>query len=151
MTTAIEGSELTQTGPGSVMGELMRQYWIPAALSSELVSDGAPVRLMLLGEKLIAFRDSSGKVGVMDHRCPHRAASLFLGRNEEDGIGCIYHGWKFDVPLPIFGLRDRIRGQIRSSTTVDTVASWEPMKPPQKGQSRPNTVMPSLRRPATVP
>jgi hypothetical protein len=55
------------------------------------------------------------------------------------------------LPLPIFGLRDRIRGQSRSSTTVDTVASWEPMKPPQKGQSRPNTVMPSLRRPATVP
>ena len=97
MTTAIEGSELTQTGPGSVMGELMRQYWIPAALSSELARDGAPVRLMLLGEKLIAFRDSSGKVGVMDHRCPHRGASLFLGRNEEGGLRCIYHGWKFDV------------------------------------------------------
>jgi len=97
MTTAIEGRELTQTGPGTVMGELMRQYWIPAAQSSELTSDGAPVRLMLLGEKLIAFRDSSGKVGVMDHRCPHRAASLFLGRNEEGGIRCIYHGWKFDI------------------------------------------------------
>ena len=97
MTTAIEGSELIQTGPGSAMGELMRQYWIPAVLSSELASDGAPVRLMLLGEKLIAFRDSSGKVGVMDHRCPHRGASLFLGRNEEGGIRCIYHGWKFDV------------------------------------------------------
>jgi phenylpropionate dioxygenase-like ring-hydroxylating dioxygenase large terminal subunit len=79
------------------MGELMRQYWIPAALSSELASDGAPVRLMLLGERLIAFRDSAGKVGVMDHRCPHRGASLFLGRNEEGGIRCIYHGWKFDV------------------------------------------------------
>ena len=75
----------------------MRQYWIPAALSSELERDGAPVRLMLLGEKLIAFRDSAGKVGVMDHRCPHRAASLFLGRNEDGGIRCIYHGWKFDV------------------------------------------------------
>src|SRR5947207_6033525 len=97
MTTATEGRELTQTGPGTVMGELMRQYWIPAGLSSELAKDGAPVRLMLLGEKLIAFRDSSGKVGVMDHRCPHRAASLFLGRNEEGGIRCIYHGWKFDV------------------------------------------------------
>ena len=97
MTTAIEAIELTQTGPGSVMGELMRQYWIPAALSSELASDGSPVRLMLLGEKLIAFRDSSGKVGVMDHRCPHRAASLFLGRNEGGGIRCIYHGWKFDI------------------------------------------------------
>jgi phthalate 4,5-dioxygenase len=97
MTTAIEGRELTQTGPGTVMGELMRQYWIPAALSSELSADGAPLRLMLLGERLIAFRDSGGKVGVMDHRCPHRGASLFLGRNEQGGIRCIYHGWKFDV------------------------------------------------------
>jgi phthalate 4,5-dioxygenase oxygenase subunit len=70
---------------------------IPAVLSSELARDGAPLRLMLLGEKLIAFRDSAGRVGVMDHRCPHRCASLFLGRNEEGGIRCIYHGWKYDV------------------------------------------------------
>jgi phenylpropionate dioxygenase-like ring-hydroxylating dioxygenase large terminal subunit len=79
------------------MGDLMRQCWIPAALSSELERDSAPIRLMLLGEKLIAFRDSTGHVGVMDHRCPHRCASLFLGRNEEGGIRCIYHGWKYDV------------------------------------------------------
>jgi phthalate 4,5-dioxygenase len=97
MTTAAEGLELTRVGPGTVMGELMRQYWIPAAISSELKADGAPVRLILLGEKLIAFRDSAGRVGVMDHRCPHRCASLFLGRNEENGLRCVYHGWKFDV------------------------------------------------------
>ena len=97
MTSAVEGRELTQVGPGTVMGELMRQYWIPAAQSAELVRDGAPIRLMLLGEKLIAFRDTEGRVGVMDHRCPHRCASLFLGRNEEGGIRCIYHGWKYDV------------------------------------------------------
>jgi len=97
MTTAMEGAELTRTGPGTVMGDLMREYWLPAALSTELVRAGAPIRLMLLGEKLIAFRDSAGQVGVMDHRCPHRAASLFLGRNEEGGIRCVYHGWKYDV------------------------------------------------------
>jgi nitrite reductase/ring-hydroxylating ferredoxin subunit len=97
MTTASEGQELTRVGPGTIMGDLMRCYWIPAALSSELARDGAPVRLMLLGEKLIAFRDSAGRVGVMDHRCPHRCASLFLGRNEEGGLRCIYHGWKYDV------------------------------------------------------
>jgi phthalate 4,5-dioxygenase len=97
MTTQLEGRELTQVGPGTPMGDLMRRYWMPALLSSELVRDGAPVRLMLLGEKLIAFRDSAGRVGVMDHRCPHRCASLFLGRNEENGIRCIYHGWKYDV------------------------------------------------------
>ena len=89
--------DLTRVGPGTVMGEFMRQYWLPALISTELKADGAPVRLMLLGEKLIAFRDSAGRVGVMDHRCPHRCASLFLGRNEENGIRCVYHGWKFDV------------------------------------------------------
>ena len=83
MTTTTEGAQLTQIGPGTVMGDLMRQYWIPAALSSELERDSAPIKLMLLGEKLIAFRDSTGHVGVMDHRCPHRCASLFLARHEE--------------------------------------------------------------------
>jgi len=85
MTTAAEGAELTRVGPGTVMGELMRQYWIPAAMSSELKADGAPLRLMLLSEKLIAFRDSAGRVGVMDHRCPHRCASFFWGAPKRAG------------------------------------------------------------------
>jgi phthalate 4,5-dioxygenase len=97
MTNAIESEELTRIGPGSAMGELMRQYWIPAAKSSEVPSKGDPLRLMLLGEKLIAFRDGAGRVAVMDHRCPHRCASLFYGRNEDGGIRCVYHGWKFDA------------------------------------------------------
>jgi len=92
-----DSEDMTRVGPGSVMGEFMRQYWIPAAMSSELKADGDPMRLMLLGEKLIAFRDSGGRIGVMDHRCPHRCASLFLGRNEQGGIRCVYHGWKFDA------------------------------------------------------
>ena len=92
-----DSEDLVRVGPGTVMGGLMREYWLPGAMSSELKSDGAPMRLALLGEKLIAFRDSSGRVGVMDHRCPHRCASLFLGRNEENGIRCVYHGWKYDV------------------------------------------------------
>lgn len=85
---------LTRVGAGTPMGDLMRQYWLPALLSSEL-KPGAPVRLMLLGEKLIAFRTYGGDVGIMDHRCPHRCASLFYGRVEKDGIRCTYHGWKF--------------------------------------------------------
>lgn len=92
-----DSTDLTRVGPGTVMGEFMRQYWMPAAIAAEVKADGDPLRLMLLGEKLLAFRDSKGKVGIMDHRCPHRGASLFLGRNEEDGIRCVYHGWKFDV------------------------------------------------------
>jgi phthalate 4,5-dioxygenase oxygenase subunit len=92
-----DSEDLTRVGPGTVMGEFIRQYWIPALKATEIEKDGAPRRFMLLGEKLIAFRDSSGSVGVMSHSCPHRGASLFLGRNEEDGLRCIYHGWKFDV------------------------------------------------------
>ena len=97
MTTAAENELLTRVGPGTPMGEFMRQFWIPAAMSSELKADGDPMRLKLLGEQLIAFRDTNGKVGVMDHRCPHRCASLFFGRNEEGGLRCVYHGWKFDA------------------------------------------------------
>jgi phthalate 4,5-dioxygenase oxygenase subunit len=97
MTNAIESEELTRIGPGSAMGELMRQYWIPAAKSSEVPAGGDPLRLLLLGEKLIAFRDRTGRLGVMDQRCPHRCASLFFGRNEDGGIRCVYHGWKFDT------------------------------------------------------
>jgi phthalate 4,5-dioxygenase oxygenase subunit len=97
MTSQTENELLTQVGPGTAMGTLMRQYWLPACLSSELAANGDPLRLMLLGERQIAFRDSSGHVGVLDHRCPHRCASLFFGRNEEDGLRCVYHGWKFDT------------------------------------------------------
>jgi len=97
MTSQSENELLTRVGPGTAMGMLMREYWLPACLSSELVADGDPIRLMLLGERLIAFRDSAGQVGVLDHRCPHRCASLFFGRNEEGGLRCVYHGWKFDT------------------------------------------------------
>jgi phenylpropionate dioxygenase-like ring-hydroxylating dioxygenase large terminal subunit len=93
-----EDNELiTRTGPDTPMGELMRRFWLPALLSSELAeADGPPVRLRLLGEDLIAFRDSSGRVGLLAEHCPHRGASLFFGRNEEHGLRCVYHGWKFD-------------------------------------------------------
>ena len=76
---------------------MMREYWIPAAMASELVADAPPMRLMLLGEKLIAFRDSAGRVGIMDQQCPHRCASLFFGSNEQGGLRCAYHGWKFEA------------------------------------------------------
>ena len=94
---AQDHADLVHVGPGTLMGSFMREYWVPAAMSSELRTDAPPMRLMLLGEKLIAFRDSTGRLGVMDHRCPHRGASLFLGRVEEHGLRCIYHGWKYDV------------------------------------------------------
>ena len=93
-----ENELLTRTGPGAPMGKLMRRYWIPALFSDQLPEpDCPPVRVKLLGEKLVAFRDTQGRVGLIDERCPHRTASLFFGRNEECGLRCVYHGWKFDV------------------------------------------------------
>jgi phthalate 4,5-dioxygenase len=87
---------LCRVGPGTPTGALLRQYWIPALMSSELPEpDGAPVRVKLLGESLIAFRATSGKIGLIQNHCPHRGASLFFGRNEEEGIRCVYHGWKW--------------------------------------------------------
>jgi phthalate 4,5-dioxygenase oxygenase subunit len=89
---------ITHVGRGTPMGELMRRYWLPAMLSTELPEpDCAPVRLRLLGEDLVAFRTTSGKPAVLDTWCPHRNANLFWGRNEEDGLRCVYHGWKFDA------------------------------------------------------
>jgi phthalate 4,5-dioxygenase len=89
---------LCRVGPHTPMGDVMRQHWIPFARSAELPApDCAPVRIRLLGEDLIAFRVTSGRVGLMGNHCPHRGASLFYGRNEQGGLRCVYHGWKFDV------------------------------------------------------
>jgi phthalate 4,5-dioxygenase oxygenase subunit len=88
---------LVRTGPGTRMGNLMRRYWVPVLSSSEIAEpDGPQVRVQILGEKLLAFRDSDGRPGVIDEFCSHRGVSLFFGRNEENGIRCSYHGLKFD-------------------------------------------------------
>jgi phthalate 4,5-dioxygenase len=93
-----DNDRLTRVGPGTPMGRLMREYWLPCMLSSELPSrESAPVRVLLLCERLVAFRDSSGRVGLLEEHCPHRRASLFFARNEGSGLRCAYHGWKFDV------------------------------------------------------
>ena len=93
-----DNERLTRVGPGTPMGELMRRYWIPAAFSHQIAKpDWPPVRVKLMGERLVAFRDTQGRVGLLDERCPHRTASLFFGRNEECGLRCVYHGWKFDI------------------------------------------------------
>src|SRR5918999_5938738 len=93
-----ENEFLTRVGPGTPIGTLMRRYWIPALLSEEIsLPDCAPVRVRLLDEDLVAFRDSRGRVGLLDEHCSHRGTSLFFGRNEECGLRCIYHGWKYDV------------------------------------------------------
>ena len=90
-----DNERLTRVGPGSAMGNVFRRYWLPALLSSELKPDAAPMRVELLGEKLVAFRDSNGEAGLVDAFCPHRRAPMFFGRNEKAGLRCAYHGWKF--------------------------------------------------------
>lgn len=89
---------VVRTGPGTPMGELLRRYWVPALLSTEVSEpDCPPVRVQLMGERLIAFRDTLGRVGLLDELCSHRTASLFFGRNEDCGLRCSYHGWKYDI------------------------------------------------------
>ena len=97
MLTAEENERLTRTGPGTPMGDVFRQYWHPALLSSELEAEGPPKSIKILGEEFIAFRDGQGRAGVVEPRCPHRGAHLFFGRNESCGLRCAYHGWQFDV------------------------------------------------------
>jgi len=96
---SIEDNErLTRVGPGTPMGEVMRRYWLPFLLPEELPeADCPPIRVKLLGEELVAFRDTNGRLGLLDRYCPHRRVDLFFGRNEECGLRCVYHGWKFDV------------------------------------------------------
>jgi nitrite reductase/ring-hydroxylating ferredoxin subunit len=89
---------ITQTSAGTPLGNLMRRYWIPALLSEEIPApDCPPARVKLLGEELVAFRDTQGRIGLIGEHCAHRGTSLFFGRNEECGLRCVYHGWKFDV------------------------------------------------------
>ncbi len=96
MLTADENAQLTRVGPGTLMGDLMRQYWIPVVLSSELPAGGRVKRVRILGEDLVAFRAPSGRVGLLGEFCSHRRASLYFGRNEEPGLRCVYHGWQYE-------------------------------------------------------
>src|SRR4051794_36304225 len=96
--TREENELLTRVGPGTPMGEVFRRYWIPAMVSRELPEPGCPpVRVRLLGEDLVGFRDGQGRVGLIAEKCAHRRASLFYGRSEPEGLRCVYHGWQYDV------------------------------------------------------
>ncbi len=113
-----DNDTLGRVGPGTPMGEMMRRYWLPLMYGWELDADGPPQRVRLLGEDLIAFRASNGDVGLVKEACPHRGASLFFGRNEEDGLRCVYHGWKFDVSgacvdMPSEPAESNFKGKVR--------------------------------------
>jgi phthalate 4,5-dioxygenase len=118
MLTAEENDLLCRVEGDAPMGQLMRRHWMPALLPEQLVADGAPLRLKLLGEELVAFRDSNGRVGVLGEHCPHRKASLVYGRNEKCGLRCLYHGWQFDVAgnvmdMPSEPAADRVTKNIK--------------------------------------
>ena len=90
--------KLTRVGPGTPMGDLLRRFWMPFLQTEDILEpDSAPVRVQLLGESLLAFRNTDGQVGLIERNCPHRLADLFFARNEECGLRCTYHGWKFDT------------------------------------------------------
>lgn len=98
MLRAEENETLTRVGPGTLMGNLLRRYWTPACLVAEVAeAGGAPLRVRLLAENLVAFRDTTGRVGLVQENCPHRGASLYFGRNSDGAIRCVYHGWAFDA------------------------------------------------------
>jgi phthalate 4,5-dioxygenase len=147
MITQEQNEYLSRTGPGTPMGELFRRYWIPALLAEELPEpDCPPVRVQLLSERLIAFRDTSGRIGLMDEFCAHRGVSLWFGRNEENGLRCPYHGWKYDtsgqcieVPSePIAsGFCQKIK--LKSYATVELGGViWAYMGPPEQQPPHPD-------------
>jgi phthalate 4,5-dioxygenase oxygenase subunit len=118
---------LTRVGPGTPMGELFRRFWLPAFLPEEVPGpDCVPARVRLLGEDLVAFRDTEGRIGVVDAYCPHRGAPMFFGRNEECGLRCIYHGWKFDVDGNCVDMPNCWEGEsFRHKVTIPSYPAWE--------------------------
>lgn len=111
---------LTRVGPGTPMGEYLRRFWTPVLQAAQLPApDCDPVEVRILGEDLVAFRDTDGKVGLLQALCPHRQAPLFYGRNEDRGLRCIYHGWKFDtggacIDMPSEPAESEFRVKVRS-------------------------------------
>jgi phenylpropionate dioxygenase-like ring-hydroxylating dioxygenase large terminal subunit len=97
MLTVEENLQLTRVGPGTVMGDLMRRYWIPVVLSGEIEAGGRPKRVRILGEDLVAYRTPGGRAGLLAEFCAHRRASLYFARNEEPGLRCVYHGWQYNA------------------------------------------------------
>jgi nitrite reductase/ring-hydroxylating ferredoxin subunit len=141
MLTKQDNELLTRVGRGTAMGNLLRRYWMPVLLSSEIAEpDSPPVRTRILGEDLVAFRDTNGDVGLFRQACPHRGASLFFGRNEEAGLRCVYHGWKFDmtgacVDMPSEPAESNFKNKVRV-TAYPTKESggivWAYMGPAEK-------------------
>src|SRR5689334_24638983 len=155
--SAKDNDTLTRVGPGTAVGELFRRFWIPALLSEELPGpDCEPVRLRLLGEDLLGWKDSNGRASIVDAFCPHRSAPLFFGRNEDCGLRCVYHGWKFDadgncVDMPNEPAESDFKSRVKATAypcverngLVWTYMGPRPSPPPlpdMEGNMQPNSV-----------
>jgi phenylpropionate dioxygenase-like ring-hydroxylating dioxygenase large terminal subunit len=147
---------LTRVDRGTPMGDTLRRYWVPALLARELPEpDCPPVRVRLLGEDLVAFRDTQGRIGLLDELCPHRRASLFFGRNEECGLRCVYHGWKFDVDgrcldmmnePDALGFKDKVFAPAYPTQELGGIV-WAYLGPPERRPPAPAFAW--MRMPAT--
>ena len=147
---------LTRVDRGTPMGDTLRRYWIPALLARELPEpDCPPVRVRLLGEDLVAFRDTQGRIGLLDELCPNRRASLFFGRNEECGLRCVYHGWKFDVDgrcldmmnePDALGFKDKVFAPAYPTQELGGIV-WAYLGPPERRPPAPAFAW--MRMPAT--
>jgi phthalate 4,5-dioxygenase oxygenase subunit len=151
-----ENELLTRVGRNTPMGNMLRRYWLPACTVDEVgAPDAPPIRVRLLGEDLIAFRDTRGRVGVLDEACAHRLASLYLGRNEDGGIRCVFHGWKYDVEgncvdMPNEPPNTKYRLKVKQTSYPTMEAGgliWAYMGPADKKPAPP--AMEWLRAPAT--
>jgi len=152
MLTREDNDLLCRVEGDAPMGRLMRRHWMPACLSEEVADpDGAPVRARLFGEDLVVWRDTSGRLAVMDEHCPHRRASLVLGRNEECGLRCLYHGWKVDVEgnvleMPSEPAASALKAKVKHKTYPSREAAgfvWTYMGPPEE--------IPEFEAPAFAP
>ncbi len=141
MLSAEDNRLLTESSSGTPMGDLLRRFWLPVLLSEEIPdADGTPRKLTVMGEDLLAFRDTRGRVGIIDQQCPHRGANLWLGRNEDCGIRCVYHGWKFDIDgrcvdmptsYPDLNAKDKIRIKAYPAREHGGMI-WAYMGPPER-------------------
>ena len=152
MLTTEENDLLCRVQGDAPMGRLMRRHWTPVCLIEEVSEpDGDPVRARVFGEDLVVFRDTRGRVGVMDESCPHRRASLVYGRNEDGGLRCLYHGWKMDVDGSVLempsepaaaGMAQKVRHRAYPTQEWGSLV-WAYMGPPD--------TLPEFRPPAWAP
>ncbi|MBM2811430.1 MAG: phthalate 4,5-dioxygenase oxygenase subunit [Chloroflexi bacterium] len=156
MQTLDEYDLITRVGPDTLMGNVLRRYWLPALVIEDLsAADCPPVRVRLLGEDLVAFRDSNDRFGLLEEFCPHRCASLFLGRNEQSGLRCVYHGWKFDVEgrcidMPTEPAHSTFKDRVRANAYPLAERAgilWAYLGPPEKQPPLPD--MEWMRAPAS--